>query len=120
MVCYNISSSFDSIFTSYLFVDPRLKQLSEDRLNEWRKWFDSRLDDAIEAASTQQQPDIEQSKSMEFIIIFDFHTRMITIQSQSFQSLPFSQYLNLVKLQLTLLLDQFAQIIHNLSFSFIS
>lgn len=28
---------------------------------EWRSWFDSRLDDAIEAASTQQNPEIERT-----------------------------------------------------------
>lgn len=28
-------------------------------MNEWRRWFDSRLDDAIEAASTQQHPETE-------------------------------------------------------------
>lgn len=26
---------------------------------EWRNWFDSRLDDAIEAAATQDNPQIE-------------------------------------------------------------
>lgn len=26
---------------------------------EWRRWFDSRLDDAIEAAATQENPQIE-------------------------------------------------------------
>lgn len=34
-------------------LDPRLKQLGEDKLGEWRQWFDSRLDDAIEAADYQ-------------------------------------------------------------------
>jgi len=36
-----------------LLVDPKLKQLGEDKLSEWRNWFDSRLDDAIEAADYQ-------------------------------------------------------------------
>lgn len=31
-------------------LDPKLKQLGEDKIAEWRAWFDSRLDDAIEAA----------------------------------------------------------------------
>lgn len=31
-------------------------------MNEWRIWFDSRLDDAIEAAENQENSDIE-SKS---------------------------------------------------------
>ncbi|XP_059224978.1 dynamin-like 120 kDa protein, mitochondrial isoform X4 [Stomoxys calcitrans] len=34
-------------------IDPRLKQLGEDKVNEWRQWFDNRLDDAIEAADYQ-------------------------------------------------------------------
>ncbi|XP_061511921.1 dynamin-like 120 kDa protein, mitochondrial isoform X2 [Anopheles gambiae] len=43
-------------------IDPRLKQLSEHKLNEWRQWFDQRLDNAIEAAETQQNPQIETTK----------------------------------------------------------
>lgn len=42
-------------------IDPRLKQLSEHKINEWRQWFDQRLDNAIEAAETQQNPQIESS-----------------------------------------------------------
>ncbi|XP_065368208.1 dynamin-like 120 kDa protein, mitochondrial isoform X2 [Calliphora vicina] len=34
-------------------IDPRLKRLGEEKLGEWRQWFDSRLDDAIEAADYQ-------------------------------------------------------------------
>lgn len=42
----------ESIFHSYLaHTDPRLKQLGEDKMSEWRRWFDSRLEDAIEAAA---------------------------------------------------------------------
>lgn len=44
-------------------LDPRLKQLGEDKMAEWRRWFDSRLDDAIEAAATQDNSQIE-SKSL--------------------------------------------------------
>ncbi|XP_052869147.1 dynamin-like 120 kDa protein, mitochondrial isoform X2 [Anopheles cruzii] len=43
-------------------IDPRLKQLSENKMNEWRQWFDQRLDNAIEAAETQQNPQIETTK----------------------------------------------------------
>uniref|UniRef100_A0A3F2YWU8 Dynamin-like GTPase OPA1, mitochondrial n=1 Tax=Anopheles farauti TaxID=69004 RepID=A0A3F2YWU8_9DIPT len=43
-------------------IDPRLKQLSEHKINEWRQWFDQRLDNAIEAAETQQNPQIETTK----------------------------------------------------------
>lgn len=43
------------------FLDPRLKQLSEDKMNEWRAWFDSRLDNAIEAAETQDNTAIESN-----------------------------------------------------------
>ncbi|XP_055627530.1 dynamin-like 120 kDa protein, mitochondrial isoform X2 [Toxorhynchites rutilus septentrionalis] len=42
-------------------IDPRLKQLSENKMNEWRQWFDQRLDNAIEAAETQHNPQIESS-----------------------------------------------------------
>lgn len=34
-------------------VDPRLKELGEKKITEWRQWFDNRLDDAIEAAEYQ-------------------------------------------------------------------
>ena len=44
--------------------DPRLKQLSENKMAEWRRWFDTRLDDAIEAASTQQHPEIESKNNI--------------------------------------------------------
>lgn len=39
--------------------DPRLKQLGEEKVAEWRKWFDTRLDDAIEAAATQENSPVE-------------------------------------------------------------
>lgn len=39
-------------FKNSVELDPRLKQLGEDKMAEWRRWFDTRLDDAIEAAST--------------------------------------------------------------------
>ena len=50
------------IIPIYLFVDPRLKQLSEDKLNEWKKWFDSRLDNAIEMTEIETQ--LENAESM--------------------------------------------------------
>lgn len=53
------------------FLDPRLKKLSEDKMSEWRNWFDSRLDDAIEAASTQQHPDIERKRMPVICFVFD-------------------------------------------------
>lgn len=36
-------------------IDPRLKQLGEEKMSEWRKWFDTRLDNAIEAAEVEAQ-----------------------------------------------------------------
>lgn len=42
-----------------IVLDPRIKQLSDDKMAEWRVWFDSRLDNAIEAAETQENPQIE-------------------------------------------------------------
>lgn len=35
-------------------LDPRLKKLGESKMNEWRDWFDNRLDNAIEAAEAQE------------------------------------------------------------------
>lgn len=49
--------------------DPHLKQLGEDKMDEWRRWFDNRLDNAIEAATTQQHPEIESKKSLDFFSI---------------------------------------------------
>lgn len=34
-------------------LDPKLKELSEEKIAEWKIWFDNRLDDAIEAADYQ-------------------------------------------------------------------
>jgi optic atrophy protein 1 len=42
-------------------LDPRLKQLSEDKMSEWRKWFDNRLDNAIEAANYESKVDTNGS-----------------------------------------------------------
>lgn len=42
-------------FRDTVVIDPRLKQLGEKRLNEFRDWFDSRLEDAIEAAEEQDK-----------------------------------------------------------------
>lgn len=42
--------------------DPRLKQLTDSKVSEWRNWFDTRLDDAIEAASAKKHPEIERKR----------------------------------------------------------
>lgn len=47
-------------------IDPRLKKLTDDRMASWRAWFDSRLDDAIKAAETTDNPDVD-SRLMNFI-----------------------------------------------------
>lgn len=44
------------------FLDPRLKQLGEEKMSEWRLWFDNRLDNAIEAAEVEAQ--LEGAESM--------------------------------------------------------
>lgn len=36
------------------FLDPRIKAFSESKYNEFRNWFDQRLDDAIAAAETEE------------------------------------------------------------------
>ncbi|XP_065093904.1 dynamin-like 120 kDa protein, mitochondrial isoform X2 [Ochlerotatus camptorhynchus] len=56
----NLLAMKDSVKDS-IEIDPRLKQLSENKMNEFREWFDKRLDNAIEAAETQQNPQIESS-----------------------------------------------------------
>jgi hypothetical protein len=43
------------IYNFRQFLDPRLKELGEERMTEWRKWFDNRLDNAIEAAEVDSQ-----------------------------------------------------------------
>lgn len=43
-------------------LDPNLKQLGEERMKEWRLWFDSRLDNAIEAAEVEGQLEGSQNK----------------------------------------------------------
>lgn len=43
-------------------IDPRLKQLGEEKMSEWRSWFDSRLDNAIEAAEHQDNKQIDITK----------------------------------------------------------
>lgn len=57
LVCQRVIISPSNV-DEYWILDPRLKQLSENKVGEWRRWFDNRLDDAIEAASTQQHPEI--------------------------------------------------------------
>lgn len=49
---------------------------------EWRNWFDSRLDNAIEAASTQQHPDIERKRESHVICL---HAIIIIVQ-QSYKN----------------------------------
>lgn len=49
-------------------IDPRLKKLSEDKMAEWRQWFDSRLDNAIEA--TEIEASIDNAGSMKLFQAF--------------------------------------------------
>lgn len=35
--------------------DPRLKQLGDEKIKEWQAWFDTRLDNAIEAVEVEHQ-----------------------------------------------------------------
>ncbi|CAO1305992.1 unnamed protein product [Diamesa tonsa] len=43
-------------------LDPRIKQLGEDKMSEWRLWFDNRLDNAIEAAAIEDK--IENNENL--------------------------------------------------------
>lgn len=56
----SLVSMKDSVKNS-IEIDPRLKQLGEEKLAAWRSWFDSRLDNAIEAAEHQENEQIESS-----------------------------------------------------------
>lgn len=53
------------------FSDPSLKKLSEDKMAEWRNWFDSRLDNAIEATEIEAQ--LDSAGSMKQLFIFFRH-----------------------------------------------
>lgn len=61
---YNCRKSRQSIRIFNSILDPRLKQLTDSKVSEWRSWFDTRLDDAIEAASAQQHPEIERKPKL--------------------------------------------------------
>uniref|UniRef100_U5EJB3 Dynamin-like GTPase OPA1, mitochondrial n=1 Tax=Corethrella appendiculata TaxID=1370023 RepID=U5EJB3_9DIPT len=56
----NVNTIKDAVKDS-INIDPRLKALTENKLNEWRIWFDERMNNAIEAAETQENPQIESS-----------------------------------------------------------
>lgn len=51
----HIDFSKHRFFSSIRILDPRLKQLGEEKMGEWRLWFDNRLDNAIEAAEVEAQ-----------------------------------------------------------------
>ncbi|XP_017484324.1 PREDICTED: dynamin-like 120 kDa protein, mitochondrial isoform X2 [Rhagoletis zephyria] len=42
-----------SVMKDVVQIDPKLKELGEEKVAEWKMWFDNRLDDAIEAADYQ-------------------------------------------------------------------
>jgi hypothetical protein len=48
--------------TKELILDPRLKKLGEEKVGEWKLWFDNRLDQAIEAAEVEAQLEGGESK----------------------------------------------------------
>ncbi|XP_065093906.1 dynamin-like 120 kDa protein, mitochondrial isoform X4 [Ochlerotatus camptorhynchus] len=86
----NLLAMKDSVKDS-IEIDPRLKQLSENKMNEFREWFDKRLDNAIEAAETQQNPQIETTKeelrskntvNAKSLSAEDSRRRVDTLQSQ--------------------------------------
>ncbi|KAH8404141.1 hypothetical protein KR215_010315, partial [Drosophila sulfurigaster] len=53
-----------SVVKNAIDIDPKLKQLGEDKLSEWRSWFDNRLDDAIEAADYQGTQIVETKEDI--------------------------------------------------------
>lgn len=57
-----------NLFKKIYFLDPRLKKLSEDKMVEWRQWFDSRLDNAIEA--TEIEASLDNAGSMKLFQAF--------------------------------------------------
>lgn len=56
--------------TNKLLLDPRLKKLGEEKMDEWKKWFDSRLENAIETAEIEQQ--LENAESETHLIVYSF------------------------------------------------
>lgn len=42
-------------------LDPRLKELTDQRMAAWRNWFDSRLDNAIKAAESAENPELDST-----------------------------------------------------------
>lgn len=50
----------------FALLDPRLKELGEEKMNEWRLWFDNRLDNAIEAAEVESQLEGVESTKLLF------------------------------------------------------
>lgn len=81
--CIIFVSSDRFIIFYFLFLDPRLKELGEERMTEWRKWFDNRLDNAIEAAEVEAQLEGGNGKKT-FIFSshhISSHSRMIDLFS---------------------------------------
>ena len=58
-----------------MFLDPRIKQLGEDKMSEWRLWFDNRLDNAIEAAAIEDK--LENNESTLTIFFLFLKLRII-------------------------------------------
>ena len=62
--------NYSCVFFNLKFIlDPRLKSLSEAKFNEFRSWFDQRLDDAIAAAEKAEKLEKNgQEKGMFYVI----------------------------------------------------
>ena len=68
-------TSFLLFINTLNLLDPQLKKLGEDKLSEWRNWFDSRLDNAIEATEIENQ--FEGAESEFFNWKLSINSRMI-------------------------------------------
>lgn len=78
---HHLHQFFIDFLPSIHILDPRLKKLGEDKLGEWRVWFDNRLDNAIEAAEVEAKveesgPAGSESTSRRSVLL---HSRMIVI-----------------------------------------
>lgn len=57
-----------TILADKIEIDPRIKEFGEAKYNEYRRWFDQRLENAVKAAEERALRDVEQEESSTRII----------------------------------------------------
>lgn len=68
-------------------LDPRLKELTDQRMAAWRNWFDSRLDNAIKAAESSENPELD-SMCLRFFLSFHQFAHFVALRFASVISGP--------------------------------